>query len=146
MELNINSPAYFSEHYGVDSEVYRFCQKVYLFFRDKEYSNILHIIGIVPVIAPQEVYDSGKWKESVQLVSNKSCAIITMRTGFEEYYNANSSEKIIQMTDLILRAVKKVKSKGKFDYEAFEKDFRLITKETLQQLEEEKGYEKLKPY
>lgn len=27
MELNINSPAYFNQHYGVDDEVYQFCQK-----------------------------------------------------------------------------------------------------------------------
>ncbi|WP_180994710.1 hypothetical protein [Clostridium sp. chh4-2] len=53
MELNINSPAYFTEHFGVDDEVYRFCQKAYIFFKGKEYSDILHIIGIVPVVAPQ---------------------------------------------------------------------------------------------
>lgn len=39
MELNINSPAYFKEHYGIDDEVYKFCQKAYIFFKDKEYSN-----------------------------------------------------------------------------------------------------------
>ena len=63
MELNINSPAYFKEHYGIDDEVYKFCQKAYVFFKDKEYSNTIHIIGIVPVVAPKEIYDSGKWKE-----------------------------------------------------------------------------------
>ena len=59
MELNINSPAYFSQHYGIDDEVYRFCQNAYIFFKDKEYSDILHIIGITPVAAPQELYDAG---------------------------------------------------------------------------------------
>ena len=54
MELNINSPAYFKEHYGID-DVYRFCQRAYLHFKDKVYSEILHIIGIAPIVAPKEL-------------------------------------------------------------------------------------------
>lgn len=123
MELNINSPAYFKEHYGVDDEVYRFCQKVYLFFKEKEYSETLHIIGITPVAAPQEIYDSGAWKESTRLVSNKSCAIITIRMDFESYYKADSFQKIEQTKEMILTAVKRIKSKGKFDYDKFREDF-----------------------
>lgn len=123
MELNINSPAYFKEHYGVDDEVYRFCQKVYLFFKEKEYSETLHIIGITPVAAPQEIYDSGAWKESTRLVSNKSCAIIAIRMDFESYYTADSFEKIEQTKEMILTAVKRIKSKGKFDYDKFREDF-----------------------
>ena len=123
MELNINSPAYFSQHYGVDNEVYRFCQNVYLYFKDKEYSDTLHTIGIAPVAAPQELYDDGEWKESVKLISNRSCAIISIRMDFQEYYNADSAEKILLTKKMILKAVKKIKSKGKFDYDAFERDF-----------------------
>ena len=123
MELNINSPAYFSQHYGVDNEVYRFCQNVYLYFKDKEYSDTLHTIGIAPVAAPQELYDDGAWKESVKLISNKTCAIISIRMDFEEYYNADSVGKILLTKKMILKAVKKIKSKGKFDYDAFERDF-----------------------
>lgn len=36
MELNINSPVYFKDHYGIDDEVYKFCQRAYLFFKDKQ--------------------------------------------------------------------------------------------------------------
>lgn len=123
MELNVNSPAYFKDHYGVDDEVYRFCQKVYLFFQDKEYSDTLHSIGIMPVAAPQEVYDSGAWKERMQFIGNKSCAIITLRMDFQSYYKASSSEKVEQIKELILTAVKRIKSKGKFDYGKFREDF-----------------------
>ncbi len=42
MELNINAPACFKEHYGMDDEVYKFCRKAYNFFKDREYSDILH--------------------------------------------------------------------------------------------------------
>lgn len=127
MELNINTPAYFSQHYGVDDEVYRFCQKVYLHFKDKKYSDTLHIIGIAPAAAPQELYDDGAWKESVKLISNKTCAVISVRMDFEEYYNANSAEKIFLLKNMILKAVKKIKSKGNFDYDAFERDFDAIS-------------------
>ncbi len=122
MELNINSPAYFKEHYGVDDEVYKFCQKAYVFFKDKEYSDTLHIIGIIPVVAPQEIYDSGKWKENIKFLCNKSIVSITIRMNFENYYKANSLEKVEQTKEMILTAVKQIKSKSKFNYDKFKND------------------------
>ena len=62
MELNINSPAYFTNHYGVDDEVYRYCQNLHNYFKTKEYSETLTIIGITPIVAPKEVYNQGLWK------------------------------------------------------------------------------------
>ncbi len=123
MEININSPAYFSQLYGIDDEVYRFCQKIYLFFQDKKYSETLNIIGIVPVVAPKEIYEAGKWKESIKLISNKSCATITIRMDFEEYYNGDSSKKILLTKNMVLKAVQKIKSKVSFDYDGFKRDF-----------------------
>ena len=96
MELNINSPAYFKEHYGVDDEVYRFCQKAYTFFKDKEYSDTLHTIGIMPAAAPQEIFDSGNWKESTRFLCHKSAVSIAIRMNFDNYYKADSLEKIEQ--------------------------------------------------
>ena len=98
-----------------------------MYFKDKEYSDVLHIIGIVPAVAPKELYDGGAWKESVKLISNKSCAIISIRMDFQEYYNADSAEKILLTKKMILKAVKKIKSKGKFDYDSFERDFDAIS-------------------
>lgn len=46
---------------------------------------------------------------------------------FEEYYNADSTRKILLTKKMILKAVKKVKSRGKFDYDTFEKDFEAIS-------------------
>ena len=94
MELNVNSPAYYKDKYGVDDKVYNFFRRAHRFFSDKEYSDTLHIIGVSPIVAPQELYESGKYKESVQLVDNKSCAIIVFRIDFEEYCNADSCQKI----------------------------------------------------
>lgn len=122
MELNINSPAYFTQEYGVDDGVYRYCQKCYLYFKDKEYSEVLKTIGICPIVAPEELCRQGAWKESTRFISHASVASIWIRIDFDQYYNATSEGKIILMKDAILRAVKKTKSKGKFDYESFRRD------------------------
>ena len=123
MKLNINSPAYFSECYGIDDDVYRFCRNVSRFFENKEYSDTLHTIGIMPIVAPKELYENGVWKESVQLISNKSCAIVSIRMNFVEYYNADSSKKILLTKKMILESVKRVKRRCKFDYASFERDY-----------------------
>lgn len=34
MDVNINSPVYYKDHYGIDSAVYRFTQRAYLFFKE----------------------------------------------------------------------------------------------------------------
>lgn len=122
MELNINSPAYFTKHYGVDDDVYKYCRGLHDYFKTKEYSKILSIIGITPVIAPQAVYDQGLWKEKVQIVALGTCAMIDIRMDFESYYNADSKGKIEQIQQMLLKAIKKVKSKGKFDWERFRED------------------------
>lgn len=122
MELNINSPAYFTDHYGIDEEVYKYCQQLHDFFRTREYSESMNIIGITPVIAPKEIYDQGMWKEKVQVVGLGSCAIIDIRMDFDNYYNADSNGKIELIQQIIIRAVRKIKSKGKFDWEKFRDD------------------------
>lgn len=126
MELNINSPAYFKEHYGVDDEVYRFCQKVYYFFKDKEYSDTLHTIGIMPVAAPQEIYDGGAWKESIKYRCNQSVVSIVIRMDFEKFYHSDYLGKVGQTKEMILTAVRRIKPKRLFDYEKFKEDFRQL--------------------
>lgn len=122
MELNINFPAYFSSHYGVDDDVYRYCRNLHEFFKDKEYSETLSIIGIVPVVAPKQLYEQGMWKERTQMKALGSCAIIDIRMDFESYYQADSDGKIELIKEMIVKAVKKIKAKGKFDWERFRDD------------------------
>ncbi len=90
MELNINSPAYFSDQYGVDDEVYRYCRSLYAFFKDKEYSKTLSVIGITPVIAPpkncmsrgcgKNIQRSYLWERARSSVSDWISKVITRRT------------------------------------------------------------------
>lgn len=122
LDLNINSPSYFTQQYGVNDSVYHYCQKCYEYFNDKEYSEVLKIIGICPQCAPIDLYQQGKYKEMVRFIGNKSCVYIDIRMDFDQYYNATDEEKVIIIKNTILKAVKKVRAKGKFDYESFSQD------------------------
>lgn len=124
MNLTNNSPAYFSDHYGVDDNVYRYCQKLSAYFKDKENSDTLSTIGIIPAAAPKELYGQGMWKESTRIWALGSCAAIHIRMDFERYYQADSNGKIELIKEMVIRAVKKVKAKGKFDWERFRDDLR----------------------
>ncbi|MBP3460441.1 MAG: hypothetical protein J6K58_14660 [Lachnospiraceae bacterium] len=126
MELNINSPAYFSDHYGVDDEVYDYCRRLREFVREKEYSESLHTVGIMPVAAPEELYEQGKWKENIRFLGNKSVAAIVIHMDFEKYYEAGSDIKIQMMKETVLTAVKRIKAKGRFDYERFMEDIESV--------------------
>ena len=130
MELNINSPAYFMQQYGVNERVYWYCKKCHEYFKDKEYSETLRIIGICPQCAPKDLYQQGKWKEKVRLIGNGSCASIDIRMDFDQYYNVTDEGKvIIIIRNTIMKAVKKVKAKGKFDYESFCRDLLNVTED-----------------
>lgn len=128
MELNINSPAYFTQQYGVNERVYWYCKKCHEYFKDKEYSETLRIIGICPQCAPKDLYQQGKWKEKVRLIGNGSCASIDIRIDFDQYYNVTDEGKVI-IRNTIMKAVKKVKAKGKFDYESFCRDLLNVTED-----------------
>ena len=122
MELNINSPVYYKDHYGIDNEVYRFCQRTYLFFKDKKYSNALQIIGRVPIGAPQEMVDGENYKEKVKFLCNKSVASINIKMDFNDYYNADSIKRIELTKEMILTAVKRIITKVDFNYDRFKDD------------------------
>ena len=76
----------------------------------------------MPVAAPQEIYDSGKWKESIKFLCNQSVVSIAIRMDFEKYRNEDSFGKVEQTKEMILTAVKRMKAKCKFDYDKFKND------------------------
>lgn len=122
MELNINSPVYYKDHYGIDNEVYRFTQRAHLFFKEKEYRGILQIIGIIPIVAPQEVYAAGNYKERVKFICSKSVTSVEIRMDFDTYRNADSAGKIEQTKEMLLTAAERIKTKVDFDNDRFRDD------------------------
>ena len=127
MELNINSPLYYKDHYGIDDDIYRFCQDLYLCFKDKNYSNLLTTIGIIPILAPSESYANGEWKEHVSMIGGNTVATIHIRMDLEQYLLSDETGKKQMYLDMLTKAVKKVKSKGKLDFEAFSRDLESYT-------------------
>ncbi|MDO5394274.1 MAG: Imm44 family immunity protein, partial [Mycoplasmatota bacterium] len=96
--------------------------RAYLFFKDKKYSNTLQIIGIVPIVAPQEIVGEN-YKEKVKFLCNKSVASIEIKMDFDDYYNADSIKRIELTKEMILTAVKHIITKVDFDYNRFKEDF-----------------------
>ena len=131
MEVNINSPVYYKDHYGIGNAVYRFTQRAQLVFKEKEYSNTLQIIGIVPIIAPQEIYAAGNYKERVKFLCGKSVASVEIRVDFDAYHNAGSSGKIALTKDMLLTAAKRIKTKVDFDYDRFKDDLESLSASSM---------------
>lgn len=93
-----------------------------MFFKEKEYSDTLQIIGIVPIIAPQEVYAAGNYKERVRFLCGKGIAFVKVKIDFDAYHYADSAGKITLNKDMLLIAAKRIKAKVDFDYDRFRDD------------------------
>ena len=118
MELNINMSPYFSEKHGVDNEIYWFLRGITKYFEDKSYSDILDIIGLMPIISPQDI----ERKEMVQCKIKSRLAIISKITDYHDYLNADIEGRKKLMVKNILDSVKSIEKKGRFNYMKFEKD------------------------
>ena len=68
-----------------------FGQRAYSFFRDKEYSDTLHYIGILPAAAPQEQYAQGLWEEGVKFLSHRQVVRVALRM---DYYAVDSAGRV----------------------------------------------------
>ena len=122
MVLSINSPSYFSTEYGIDDEVYWMCRSLSRFVEEKNYSNLIHTIGIVPLIAPKEMIDCGKWREYIDGMPKYGVVTVSVQTDFYEYLHAGIRQRKWMIIDNILRSVKKIAKRYKIDYLTFEAD------------------------
>jgi len=122
MRLNINSPAFFSQNYGIDDDVYELCKKIKLFMKDREYSEIVDTIGITPLVVPQEILNDNKWRQIIKYDLKYRMVIISKHIDFKEYLNADSKQRKILILQNILNSVKTIHKKSKIDYVKFEED------------------------
>lgn len=126
MELNINSPAYYTNIYGVDDEVYWMCQELSQYFKGKKYSDYINIIGIVPIVAPEEEITKGLWKETKKVEINYGFASISLQINYTKYINSDIEKKKGLVIDNILKSIKTIKGRAKINYKMFENDMRLF--------------------
>lgn len=124
MKLNVNSPEYYTNEHGVDDEIYWMCRDIYDYFKDKEYSNTIKIVGICPIIAPQEVIDSGLCKEYKHCEQKAGFASVGMQIDYNDYIQADISHKRGLIIQNILKSIKSVSARGKIDYNRFEADLK----------------------
>jgi hypothetical protein len=125
MELNVNSPAYYSNTYYIDNDVYRMCKELYVFMKNKDYSEVLKIIGIIPVVAPKEVLkDSSCWKEHIEFKCKNEVATVWVHINFNDYHIGDSETKKTLILDAIIKSAERIskKSKVKFNLEKFKED------------------------
>ena len=122
MELNINSPSYFTRQYGVIDEIYNMCQDLRYWVKDKHYSPVVDIVGIVPIIAPKEMIESGLFKEQKKCEAKAGFASVSLQIDYEVYVNADIDEKKRLIVKNVLASVKAIHSRAKIDFTAFSKD------------------------
>lgn len=122
MKLNINSPEYYSKIYGVDDEIYWMCRDLSKYVIDKQYSQIVDTVGIVPIIAPKEIINKGLCKEILRYDLKFNFVHVSKQMDYDEYVSADICTKKKLIVKNILKSVKAIKTKAKFDYESFEKD------------------------
>lgn len=128
MELNINSPAYYTKIYGVDDEIYWMCRELAQYMKDKDYSESIKIVGIVPIIAPKEVIEKGLCKEVKKVELKSGFASLSLHVNYAKYVVADIYKKKSMIIDNILKSIKTIKSRAKFDYKRFENDIRIFCK------------------
>ncbi len=122
MDLNINSPSYYTQEYGVDDDIYWMCRQLADVMKRKKYSDIINIIGIVPIIAPSSVIEKGLCKEHKKCEPRYGFASVSLQIDYEEYVNSDISGKKKLIINNILKSVKAISKRGKIDYCLFEND------------------------
>ncbi len=124
MDLNINSPAYYTQQFGVEDEIYWFCQEISNFVKEKKYSDVVTTIGLVPIIAPKEELEKGLWKETKKCEAKYGFASVSLQIDYEQYVGANMDEKKALIIENVVDSVKAIKTKGKIDFNLFKEDIK----------------------
>lgn len=122
MVLNINSPAYYTTIYGIDDEVYWMCRELSDFVKEKKYSDIIDIVGVVPIIAPKADIDKGLWKEVKKCDLKFKVAAVSLQISFDDYIQSDIEKKKSLIIDNIVKSIKVISKKGKFDFNNFKED------------------------
>jgi len=129
MKLNINSPAYYTAQYGVIDEIYVMCKEISDFVRNNRYSDLIDIIGITPIIAPEEIINTGLFKEEIKCELKYGFAAVRLQINYEIFFKSDIMEKKKLIVENILKSVKAIAKRAKLDVEAFNKDIMLFCKQ-----------------
>lgn len=118
MVLNINSPSYYTEKFGIIDEIYNLCKNIRKEVKDKTYSNIVDTIGIVPIIAP-DIIDI---KETKKYSLTYGFVFVSLKIDYNKFVYSNIEQKKKLIIENILLSIKVIHKKAKIDYKQFELD------------------------
>lgn len=124
MSININSPMYYTTLFGVNEEIYNMCLHITKSIDIKEYTSKLDVIGITPIIAPQEELKDGKWAEEKKVCLPYRYASISLTIKYEQYVHldiANQKKLIVKNIFDSLQVVKRKIGKD-FDFAKLQND------------------------
>jgi len=119
MELNINSPAYFTNQYGVIDEIYTMCRGLSEFVKEKQYSELVNIVGITPIVAPKSLLDQGLFKEVRKCDLPYGFASVSLQMDYDTFISADVEKKKKMIIDNIEKSIKAIPKKAKIDTDAF---------------------------
>lgn len=126
MSLNVNSPAYYSTVHGIDNDIYRLQQLITKNIDVRNYTDVIDAIGIVPLIAPENVMGEIK-----QFHIKARFANIWLRVDYEKYLNSDLEEKKLLILQNIFDSLYVVRKRlgRKFDYERIVNDIKKLVNE-----------------
>lgn len=113
MELNINSPSYFTKQYGVIDEIYSMCRGISKHVENKQYSDLVDIVGITPIIAPKYIIEQGLFKQEKKCDIKYGFASVSLWIDYDEYLKADITDKQIMIVKNILASIKTIFEKQK---------------------------------
>lgn len=122
MELNINSPSYFTKQYGFIDEIYSMCRGISKHVENKQYSDLVDIVGITPIIAPKDIIEQGLFKQEKKCDIKYGFASVSLWIDYDEYLKADITDKQIMIVKNILASIKTISRKAKIDYKQFCED------------------------
>lgn len=124
MRLDIRGPSYYKQHYKVDGEVIKMCDDIIESIEHINYSDIIKVIDIVPVVAPPEKLEQGLWEEEVMFSKLIGRISVFKHINYDKYMNGTVEERKKLTIKCVLEAIWMIKKKPgtKFNAKQFEKD------------------------
>ena len=130
MSLSINSPSYYTAIHGIDDEIYRFCRLIEKSIDIRKYTSKIDNIGIIPIIAPKNELNSGKWQETKKVSLAYRLAIISLTIDYSQYIGSDINGKKVLIADNVCRSLLVISKRLKNDflYEEIKNDFLTLLK------------------
>ncbi len=122
MNLFINSPAYYTQQYGVEDDIYKLYSYISKHIDITKYTSAIDTMAITPIIAPKELGPDKLRKEMIFA----RAADISIPLSFEDYAGADINKKKKMIVENIVNSAKVLKKKlrSKFNLEMFLSDLK----------------------